>query len=163
MVRTSKNEAESASAKAHKWQNKSEKAPGASKIILDVIYLVDGNLVRTNQLLTGKVQPVGVIVPYKGEHGQTKEFIVYYDDEHAMLSYNKAKLYAWNKLPCYQGNHWRVKNIKDDARMKEILPTVNELCRKMGGRSIKGKYIDSQNIREQKITPQHKIRYVCDI
>ena len=171
MARTSKNEAETRSSstpkKASRHGKSSKSAPSktnaAKTILLDIVYLVDGDLVRTNQLMKGQVQPIGVVIPYVAEHGQNREFIVYYDDEHAMLSYNAAKVYAWHRLPCYQGNHWRVKNAMDDARMRTILPVVNELCRKMGGKSIKGKYIDGQNVRDQKVTPQHKIRYVCDI
>ena len=143
-------------------QNKSVGTNVAQNALLDIIYLVNGEFVRTNQLMKGEVQPIGIIVPYT-VHNKKQEFIVYYDDEHAMLSYTQAKVYAWHRLPCYQGNHWRVKSSTDDSHMSNLLPVINELCRKMGGKSIKGLYIDSLNIRNQKVTPQHKIRYVCDI
>jgi hypothetical protein len=129
---------------------------------LDVIYDVDGELVRTNQLLQDNATPIGVIVPFTAGNQQKKELIVYYDDEHSMLSLRDAKIFAWYSLPCYQGCHWRIKSASDDARMKKLLPQVNELCRKLGGKSINGKYIDGDAF-DQLVTPKHKIRYVCDI
>ena len=131
-------------------------------LLLDVVYEIDGKLVRMNQLLKANARPIGVIVPYITQEGQEKELIVYYDDEHSMLSLSDARIYAWYKFPCYQGSHWRVKNTKDDQHMREMLPIINALCRRLGGKSVSGLYIDSE-ARNQLVTPKHKIRYVCDV
>lgn len=162
MRRTVKSNAEQPALQTKPAEVMSPKTHVKKSLLLDVLYEVDGELVRTNEFLKDKVCPVGVIIPFTAKDGQKREFIVYYDDEHSMLSLRDAKLYAWYKLPCYHGNHWRIKNAKDDTRMRKLLPTINELCRKLGGKSINGKYIDGDAF-DQLVTPKHKIRYVCDI
>lgn len=131
---------------------------------IDALYLVDNEYVRTNRLLYSEsgVRPVAVIVPYINQNVRC-ECAVFYDDEHAVIPLRNAKMYARQKIKPFCGKRWRVKSSLDDTRIKPYLPVINEMCKKMGGREIKGNYHDGGTGYLDGNDATYKIRYACDV
>lgn len=129
---------------------------------LDALYLYKGKMVRTNRVMSD-ARPLGVFIPHLRRCGYT-EFLLYYTDESAGLTVSMAESYARNKLPEYQGQHWKIKEPWYDSAVKEVLEEANILLKKMGGDKFEGKYF---NPRETyygcNADVNRKFRYVCDV
>ena len=132
----------------------------------DLLYLVDKLYARSRFKLRedAGVKPVGVIIPYVHQN-LPYEIVVYYADEHAIIPINIARKYAKSKLLPYKKMSWRIKNPSDDAHIRPVLATINEIFKKMGGDELKGTYVDGRGEQyyDTKIDALHKIRYVCNI
>ena len=132
---------------------------------LDAIYELNGFYVRTSRLMDGMAHPIGVVVPYT-EKDAPGELLIRYCDEHAVIPIRQAAQYAKYKLVPYYGRRWRLKEGRDDARIKNsgLFPVLNTMLKKMGGDELKGNYFDGKSSYiADKYDDNRKIRYVCDI
>ena len=132
---------------------------------LDAVYEINGFFVRTNRLLEGTAHPIGVIVPYT-ENDCRGELLVRYCDEHAVIPIRQAVQYAKYRLVPYYGRRWRVKEGRDDAKIRNsgMFSALNVMLKKMGGDELKGNYFDGKNSYiGDKYDNNRKIRYVCDV
>ena len=132
---------------------------------LDAIYELNGFYVRTSRLMDGMAHPIGVVVPYT-EKDSPGELLIRYCDEHAVIPIRQAAQYAKYKLVPYYGRRWRLKEGRDDARIKNsgLFPVLNTMLKKMGGDELKGNYFDGKSTYiGDKYDDNRKIRYVCDI
>lgn len=129
---------------------------------LDALYLYKGKMVRTNRVMSD-ARPLGVFIPHLRRCGYT-EFLLYYTDESAGLTVSMAESYARNKLPEYQGQHWKIKEPWYDSAVKEVLEEANILLKKMGGDKFEGKYFNPQETYYGcNADVNRKFRYVCDV
>ena len=131
----------------------------------DMLYSVNNVYVRTKRKLREEagVRPIGVIFPYVYQN-MNYEMVVYYVDEHAMIPLETAQKYARQKIKPYKEVRWRVKKSTDDAQIKRILPTLNEMFKSMKGDELKGEYVDGRGqYYDNRTDGNLKIRYVCII
>lgn len=132
---------------------------------LDAVYEVNGFFVRTNRLLEGTAHPIGIIVPYT-ENDNRGELLVRYCDEHAVIPIRQAAQYAKYRLMPYYGRRWRLKENRDDAKIRNsgMFSVLNVMLKKMGGDELKGSYFDGKSSYiGDKYDDNRKIRYVCDV
>lgn len=132
---------------------------------LDAVYEINGFFVRTNRLLEGTAHPIGVIVPYT-ENDNRGELLVRYCDEHAVIPIRQAAQYAKYRLMPYYGRRWRLKEGRDDAKIRNsgMFSVLNVMLKKMGGDELKGNYFDGKSSYiGDKYDDNRKIRYVCDV